>query len=119
MLLLQKLADLIGDLHIIQVGEREMGVAFNADFRQVNHLHIAAVFIHHISPLARHRQPHSPAILRRHGAGFIRDVVAVEDQNRNLGCIINAGPDTSAASRAVLADPELPHASMREAPGPT
>ena len=43
------------------------------------------LFVHHVTPFASHRQTYAPAVLRGHGDRFIRDVIAVNNQNRDFG----------------------------------
>ena len=81
----QPLAELFGDFLIVEVGEREMRVAFDTDVGQHHELGIAAVTVDCIYPKSCHINAHAPLVRIGNRRGAARDVVAVIDDDRNAG----------------------------------
>jgi hypothetical protein len=75
----------VSHLFVIQVGEREVGISMDADFREVHNCHVAAMTVDCVPPLSRHLQPNTPAVLTWIIAWLVGDKVAVVDDDRNLG----------------------------------
>ena len=76
----------IGDILIIEVGHEEMRIALDADIRQDDDLHIAAVLFHDFGPFVREVQAHTPVVetpMRVRRAASL-DVVAKLDDHRNF-----------------------------------
>ena len=73
----QPLAELFGDFLIVEVGEREMRVAFDTDVGQHHELGIAAVTVDCIYPKSCHINAHAPLVRIGNRRGAVRDVVSV------------------------------------------
>lgn len=66
-LFLQKMTHQISNLYSIEVREREVSIIFDHDLRHMRRSDIPAMLIHHVAPLAGHRQSYAPAVLRLTG----------------------------------------------------
>ena len=73
----QPLAELFGDFLIVEVGEREMRVAFDTDVGQHHELGIAAVTVDHSSKEVSHFRCCPPVVVVR----MCGHVVAVENHD--------------------------------------
>lgn len=74
-----------GDLDVVQIDERKVGVAGNATLGQMSDGDITAFGVQRISPYFRHLQADAPCFLpwARRSSG--RNVIAVDHQDRDPG----------------------------------
>ena len=82
--LVQPSGEMVGHLYIVQVGEREVGVAFQSYLRQMYHRGIAAILIDEGSPLAHQAQATRPFVEFGAFVG-LGEVVSVIDDDGYLG----------------------------------
>lgn len=62
-----------------------MTIALDTDLRQVYEPDVTAMAIHRIAPQARHLEPRAPAVLGRQPNRLVGDVVAVENNDGDVG----------------------------------
>jgi hypothetical protein len=80
---LKETGDLVGDLDVVQIGEREVRVATDAGLRQVHDRHVPAMLVDGIPPQPRHLQASAPGVLGGNVAGVCGNVVPIEDHDRD------------------------------------
>lgn len=80
----QPFREVVGDLDVVEVGEREVGVAVQTDFGEVNHGGITTIFIDQSGPLAHQVEAAGPFVEFRTLRG-LREVVAVIDDDWDSG----------------------------------
>ena len=76
---------MVGNFGVVQILHREVSVAFDAGFGQMHHRYIAAVFVHHLRPLAGKGETDAPLVFALGFGGFVGNVVAEVNHNRQLG----------------------------------
>ena len=82
---------MVGNFGVVQILHREVGVAFDADFGQVDDLGVAAMFVHHFRLLFCQCKADAPLVFALGFGGFVSDVVAEINHNRETGQLGEVG----------------------------